>query len=212
MKVILNKDFSTLGEEGDVVEVKSGYARNYLLPQNIAVLNTKSNQSYFKAKAGAIEKRKEEKRLAARSLKEKLASYEIKVVLPTGDNGRLFGSVTSVMIQDILQKDGIEIERKRIEVPSHAIKTVGTYTFNIALYGGEDVSVKLIVEAEPKKESSKEVKKPRHQKAEEKVSEAQEEQKEAEEAKASEESAPVEESTTQEEVATSEEPTDSTEA
>lgn len=166
MKVILNKDFASLGEEGDVVEVKSGYARNYLLPQNIAVLNTKANQSYFKAKAGAIEKCKEEKRLAARSLKEKLSSYEIKVVLPTGENGRLFGSVTSVMIQDILQKDGIEIERKRIEVPSHSIKTVGHYTFNISLYGGEEVSVKLIVEAEPKKETSKDQKKPRRAKDE----------------------------------------------
>ena len=161
MKVILNKDYASLGEEGDVVEVKSGYARNFLLPQGIAVLNTKSNQSYFKAKAGAIEKRKEEKRLQARSLKEKLQNYEIKVVLPTGENGRLFGSVTAVMIQDILLKDGIEIERKRIEVPSHTIKTVGNYSFNISLYGGEEVSVKLVVEAEPKKEASKPTKKPR---------------------------------------------------
>lgn len=161
MKVILNKDYASLGEEGDTVEVKSGYARNFLLPQGIAVLNTKSNQSYFKAKAGAIEKRKEEKRLQARSLKEKLQSYEIKVVLPTGENGRLFGSVTAVMIQDILLKDGIEIERKRIEVPSHSIKTVGNYSFNISLYGGEEVSVKLIVEAEPKKEAPKAGKKPR---------------------------------------------------
>lgn len=161
MKVILNKDYASLGEEGDVVEVKSGYARNFLLPQGIAVLNTKSNQSYFKAKAGAIEKRKEEKRLQARSLKEKLQNYEIKVVLPTGENGRLFGSVTAVMIQDILLKDGIEIERKRIEVPSHSIKTVGNYSFNISLYGGEEVSVKLVVEAEPKKEASKPTKKPR---------------------------------------------------
>lgn len=155
MKVILNKDYTTLGEEGDVVEVKAGYARNFLLPQKIAVLNTKENQSYFKARAGAIQKRKEEKKLAARSLKEKLDSYELKIVMPTGENGRLFGGVTAVMIQDLLAKDGIEIERKKIEVPSHSIKTVGTYSFNVALYGGDSASVKLVIEAEEKKETAK---------------------------------------------------------
>ena len=155
MKVILNKDFATLGEGGDVVEVKAGYARNFLLPQKIAVLNTKENQSYFKARAGAIQKRKEEKRLAARSLKEKLDSYEMKIVMPTGENGRLFGGVTAVMIQDMFAKDGIEVERKKIEVPSHTIKTVGTYSFNVTIYGGESASVKLIIEAEEKKEAVK---------------------------------------------------------
>lgn len=155
MKVILNKDYSSLGEEGDVVEVKSGFARNFLLPQKIAVLNTKENQSYFKARSGAIAKRKEEKRLAARSLKEKLDSYEMKIVMPTGENGRLFGGVTALMIQDLFAKDGIEIERKKIEVPSHSIKTVGTYSFNVALYGGDSASVKLIIEAEEKKEAPK---------------------------------------------------------
>ena len=152
MKVILNQDVKGLGKKLDKVEVNEGYARNFLLPQKIAVLNTKENQSYFKARAGAIQKRKEEKRLAARSLKEKLDSYEMKIVMPTGENGRLFGGVTAVMIQDMFAKDGIEVERKKIEVPSHTIKTVGTYSFNVTIYGGESASVKLIIEAEEKKE------------------------------------------------------------
>lgn len=167
MKVILNKDYNNLGEEGDLVEVKSGYARNYLFPQGIAVPNTRENQSYFKARSGAIEKRKEEKRLASRSLKEKLESYEVKLVLPTGENGKLFGGVTALMLQDYLQKDGIEVERKKIEVPSHTIKTVGHYSFVVGLYGGDSATVKLIVEAEAKKEpASKDKKKPRAKKEE----------------------------------------------
>ena len=133
MRVILNKDYSTLGEEGDTVEVKSGYARNFLFPQGIAVPNTRENQAYFKARSKAIEKRKEEKRLASRSLKEKLENYEVKLVLPTGENGKLFGGVTALMLQDYLLKDGIEVERKKIEVPSHTIKTVGHYTFKVSL-------------------------------------------------------------------------------
>lgn len=167
MRVILNKDYSTLGEEGDTVEVKSGYARNFLFPQGIAVPNTREYQAYFKARSKAIEKRKEEKRLASRSLKEKLENYEVKLVLPTGENGKLFGGVTALMLQDYLLKDGIEVERKKIEVPSHTIKTVGHYTFKVSLYGGEEASVKLIVDAEEKKEDKKSDKKRRAPKKEE---------------------------------------------
>ena len=167
MKVILNKDYLSLGEEGDVVEVKPGYARNFLFPQGIAVPNTREYQSYFKARAKAIEKHKEEKRLASRSLKEKLESYEVKLVLPTGENGKLFGGVTAVMLQDYLLKDGIEVERKKIEVPSHTIKTVGHYSFNVGLYGGDSVAVKLIIDAEEKKDNAKtDKRKPRATKTE----------------------------------------------
>lgn len=192
MKVILNKDWANLGEEGDVVEVKAGYARNFLLPQNIAVLNTKENQSYFKAKASAIQKRKEEKKLQARSVKEKLQNYEVKVVLPAGEKGRVFGSVTALMIQDIFHKDGIEIERKKIDIQSHAIKIVGTYSFNVSLYGGESVSVKLIVEAEEKRDSSKDSKRsPKNSRSKAEASE--EKKEEAPEAAEKEEKAEVNE-------------------
>ncbi len=148
MKIILNQDVHNLGEEGDVVEVKNGYARNYLLPRNIAVLFNKANQAIFAGKAKAIEKRKEDKRKAAASLKERLDSMTLSLTVSAGESGKLFGSVTNTMIMEALAKEGIEVEKKRIEVSSHDIKMVGTYTVKIRLYEGESAAMKLEVISE----------------------------------------------------------------
>jgi large subunit ribosomal protein L9 len=148
MKIILNQDVANLGEEGDVVVVKDGYARNYLLPTGTAVLFTKTNQALFASRTAAIEKRKEEKRALAASLKEKLDNMVITLVVSAGDSGKLFGSVTSSMIQEELAKQGIEIERKRIEVATHTIKMTGTYTVRVRLYEDESSVIKLVVESE----------------------------------------------------------------
>ncbi len=153
MKVILNQDVQNVGEEGDVVVVKRGYARNYLLPKGYAVLFNKSNQAIFAAKADAIERRKEEKRKAASSLKERLDEMTLTLVVSAGESGRLFGSVTNSMVQEALAKESIEVERKRIEVASHDIKMVGTYHVNVRLYEGETatVTIEVVSEAEVKK-------------------------------------------------------------
>ncbi len=148
MKIILNQDVHNLGEEGDVVEVKNGYARNYLLPRNIAVLFNKANQAIFAGKAKAIEKRKADKRKAAASLKQNLDSMTLTLVVSAGESGKLFGSVTNTMIMEALAKEGIEIEKKRIEVSSHDIKMVGTYNVKVRLYEGESALVKLEVISE----------------------------------------------------------------
>lgn len=148
MKIILNQDVPNLGEEGDVCVVKDGYARNYLLPSGAAVAFTKANQALFASRTAAIEKRKTEKREAARSLKEKLDNLSISLTVSAGDSGKLFGSVTSAMVQDALAKQGLEIEKKKIEVASHTIKMVGTYSVKIRLYENETSSIKLIVESE----------------------------------------------------------------
>ncbi|MHC1693441.1 MAG: 50S ribosomal protein L9 [Sphaerochaetaceae bacterium] len=148
MKIILNQDVQNLGEEGDVVEVKNGYARNFLLPNGYAVLFNKTNQSIFTSRAAAIEKRKTEKRQAAASLKEKLDATTITLIVSAGDSGKLFGSVTNVMVQEALAKQGLDIDRKRIEVATHAIKNVGTYTVRIRLYENENAQVKVVVLSE----------------------------------------------------------------
>jgi len=148
MKIILNQDVHNLGEEGDVVEVKNGYARNFLLPKNFAVLFNKANQAIFAGKAKAIEKRKEDKRKAASTLRERLDSMTLTLTVSAGESGKLFGSVTNTMIMEALAKEGIEIEKKRIEVASHDIKMVGTYTVKIRLYEGESASLKLDVLSE----------------------------------------------------------------
>jgi len=148
MKIILNQDVQNLGEEGDVIVVKSGYARNYLLPKNIAVLFNKSNQALFAGRAAAIEKRKEEKRKAAASIRDRLNDLSLTMVVSAGESGKLFGSVTSTMVQEALAKQNLDIEKKRIEVASHEIKNVGTYSVRIRLYEGESAVVKLIVKSE----------------------------------------------------------------
>ena len=148
MKIILNQDVIHLGEEGDVVEVKDGYARNYLLPTGAAVIYSKANAALFKSRAAAIEQRKAEKRAASASIKEKLDNVVLTITVPAGESGKLFGSVTSQMVQAELQKLGFEIERKKIEVATHAIKMTGTYSVVIHLYENDMSHVKLIVQSE----------------------------------------------------------------
>lgn len=148
MKIILNQDVHNLGEEGDVVVVKDGYARNFLLPKGYAVLFNKANQSLFASRTAAIEKRKEEKRKAAASVKEQLDSMSLTLVVSAGESGKLFGSVTNAMVQEALAKNGIEVERKRIEVATHAIKMVGSYSVKVRLYEGESAQVKIEVISE----------------------------------------------------------------
>lgn len=148
MKIILNQDVVNLGEEGDVVVVKDGYARNFLLPTGAAVLYNRTNAAIFASRAEKIEKRKAEKRAQSATLKEKLDSTVINLVVTAGESGKLFGSVTSSMVQEALSKMGIEVERKKIEVATHAIKMVGTYSVLIHLYENEVSHVKLVVESE----------------------------------------------------------------
>ena len=148
MKIILNQDVVNLGEEGDVVIVKDGYARNYLIPTKAAVLFNKTNMSLFAARERAIAKRKNEKRTLASDLKAKLDETTITLVLSAGASGKLFGSVTSAMIQEELAKFGFEIERKRIEVSSHTIKMLGNYTVRIRLYEEESAELAIVVESE----------------------------------------------------------------
>ncbi|MFA6846156.1 MAG: 50S ribosomal protein L9 [Sphaerochaetaceae bacterium] len=148
MKIILNQDVTNLGEEGDVVTVKNGYARNFLLPTKAAVLYTSGAVATVKARTAAIEKRKLQKRTLSSSVKEKLDAMTINLIVSAGESGKLFGSVTSAMVQTELSKQGVEIDRKKIEVATHAIKLTGTYQVRIHLYEDEFSLVKLVVESE----------------------------------------------------------------
>ncbi|MBQ3316809.1 MAG: 50S ribosomal protein L9 [Spirochaetales bacterium] len=154
MKIILNQDVPNLGEEGDVCVVKDGYARNYLLPTGAAVLYNNENLSVFKSRAAAIEKRKIAKREASASLKEQLDSVTLKLVVSASETGRLFGSVTSLMIQEELAKLGYNIERKRIEVATHTIKQVGMYSARIHLYENASSVIKLDVVSEAEQKAA----------------------------------------------------------
>jgi large subunit ribosomal protein L9 len=146
MKVILNQDVVGLGEEGDIKDVAAGYARNCLLPQKLAVPHTKEFLAQLEHKRASIEKRKESKRLEAAGLKERLEAEEIFFSLPAGENGKLFGSVNNANVVTELEKKGYTIEKKRIEIPDHNIRSTGTYKIRIRLYDKEEATVKLVVE------------------------------------------------------------------
>jgi large subunit ribosomal protein L9 len=151
-KVILVTDVKNLGEEGDIKEVARGYARNYLFPRKFVVPYNKGNLAMIEGRRAAIEKKKEEKRGAAQGLKERIEGALLKIVMPMGDNGKLFGSVTSSTLADELGKAGISVERKRIEIPGHTIKTQGNYKVKVRLY--ENQEALLSVAVNPKEEKA----------------------------------------------------------
>lgn len=196
MKIILNQDVIHVGEEGDIVNVKDGYARNYLLPTGAAVIYNKTNAAIFKQKSAQIEKRKIEKREASASLKEKLDKVSLTIIVPAGESGKLFGSVTSLMVQEALLKEGFEIEKKKLDVPTHAIKMTGTYQIVAHLYENDKsvISLTVLSEAEVKAQKKKE--------EAEAMAKAEEEAKAAAaaeaEAEAAVEETPVEESSSEE--------------
>jgi len=145
MKVILNKELATLGEEGDVKDVAKGYARNYLFPRGIALPYTSKMIKLIEGRRAEIEARKEQKRLDARGLKEKLSELELSITMPAGANGKLYGAVTNQTIADELAKNGFQIERKRIEIAGSSFKNVGKYKATVKLYENQSAEISITV-------------------------------------------------------------------
>ena len=147
MKVILNADVANLGEEGDVIDVAPGYARNFLLPKKLVVLHNAQNLAALASRKTAIEKKKEDKRKAAASDKEKLLNTTLVLQMPAGEHGKLFGSVTNANVADELAKLGINIEKKKIEIPGHVLKQTGEYKVHVKLYGNDSAELKVQIAA-----------------------------------------------------------------
>ena len=141
MKVILNRDLSPLGEEGDVKDVAKGYARNYLFPKGIALPYNERTIKLFESRREEIEARKAQKRNDAAGLRERLENQNLEISMPAGANGKLYGAVTSQTISEELAKQGFQIERKRIEIQGMSIKSVGKYKVIIKLYEGAAAEV-----------------------------------------------------------------------
>jgi len=147
MKIILYKDVPSLGEMGDIKVVSDGYARNYLLPKKIAVRYTKATKTELEQKQQSIDRHKKEKADAAADFKSRIESKLMDIAVAAGKNGRLFGSITSSAVVDFLSTEGIEIERKRIELPAGGIKTIGEHVARVKLYGKNDALLKINVRA-----------------------------------------------------------------
>lgn len=144
MKVILNADIETLGRLGNVVEVKAGYARNYLLPKGLALKNTQENIN----RMVYIRKKHEEKlaleKLSAEEQKKKLEALVLEITKKAGENDVLFGSVTTMEIADMLEAKGLTVDRKRVHL-SEPIKKLGEFSCTIRLFEGVDAKVPIQV-------------------------------------------------------------------
>ena len=142
MKVIIVKDIKKVGRQGDVVEVKDGYARNYLIPQGLALLANENNMRRLE-KIKKMHMLKEEKeRQEALKMKEKLDSISLTVPVEAKDDGATYGSVNETNIAKVLKEEGFEIERKKINLDA-PIKKLGVYNVKIKLY--RDVEAELRV-------------------------------------------------------------------
>ncbi len=148
MKVILQEDVLGLGEEGDVCEVAAGYARNFLLRQKAAVRYSTHAVAQLEHHRDAIEKRKADKRASAVSLRDRLEAETLTFEMTAGDTGKLFGSITNAAIAAELESRGYEIDRRRIEVPDHSLKTIGEHEVRLRLYESESANLKVIITGE----------------------------------------------------------------
>jgi large subunit ribosomal protein L9 len=148
MEIILIKDVDNLGARNEVVKVKNGYARNYLLPRQLAVENSPSNRKQLEERMKQV-KKKEDKMLAeVNSVIEKLKEAPLKLGAKTGTSGKIFGSVTSLQIsRAIREQRGYEIDRRKIQIIDE-VKELGTYKASIDFGNGHSVEVEFEVVAE----------------------------------------------------------------
>jgi len=145
MEVILLEKIANLGELGQVVKVKDGYARNYLIPEGKAKRATEENRKAFEAKRADLEKAQATALGKAKERGAKLQGLTIQITQKAGPDGRLFGSVTNYDIVEALQKQGHEVERANIRMPQGPLKQVGDYPIEIALHTDVTATVKVSV-------------------------------------------------------------------
>jgi large subunit ribosomal protein L9 len=134
MQIILLEKIANVGDLGDVVKVRQGYARNYLIPQGKAKRATPENLKAIEDKRSELEQAATERLAAARALAERLEGMAIQVTQKAGVDGRLFGSVTNVDIVEALKAQGVEIERSMIRMSAGPLKQVGDYPLTVALH------------------------------------------------------------------------------
>ena len=161
MKIILKEDVKALGSIGDIVTVKDGYARNYLIPKGFAVRANEKNMKEFLHHKRMIERKLNKVKIKAEELKEKLEAVELNIKQRLGKSGKLFGSVTSLIIEKELQNIGFDIDRKKILL-KEPIKTLGNFEIDVKLHPEVIAKLKVNVisdEEENKEENKQENKK-----------------------------------------------------
>tara|TARA_B100001287_G_scaffold145139_1_gene122127 strand:+ start:572 stop:1018 length:447 start_codon:yes stop_codon:yes gene_type:complete len=145
MEVILKKNVNKLGYTNDIVNVKPGYGRNFLIPQGYAVLATasakKAHEEILKQKSHKEEKLLDE----AKDIATKLASLEISIATKAGDKGKIFGSINTIQLSDALKRAGFDLDRKSLKINDEPIKELGSYEAEVNLYKGVKQTLKFSV-------------------------------------------------------------------
>mgnify|MGYP001289418540 FL=1 len=145
MKVILLEDVKKLGKVGDVVEVSDGYARNFLIPRGLGEQADKGKIRALQEKAKVEERRQEKERQEATAIAESLEARAITIKVKTGEQGRLYGSITSMDIANAIEKEfGVSVDKKKVEI-SEPIKALGSYSVSVRLFPGIITSMKVNV-------------------------------------------------------------------
>ncbi|HRP75165.1 MAG TPA: 50S ribosomal protein L9 [Rhodocyclaceae bacterium] len=145
MQIILLEKVTNLGTLGDIVKVKDGYARNFLIPQGKAKRATEANKAEFEARRVELERMQGDKLAAAQALGAKLEGLMVQITRKAGMDGRLFGSVTNADVAEALATQGFEIERSAIRMPEGPIKQVGDVQLDVALHSDVVTSITVSV-------------------------------------------------------------------
>lgn len=147
MEIILKKDIKGLGYKHDLVDVKPGYGRNYLIPQGYAVIASESNKKMMGENARQAEHKQEKIKQDAEAIASKLGGVSLELGAKAGDSGKIFGTVTTLQIADALKEKGFDIDRKQISIPSD-VKNIGEYEAEIDLHRDVKQTIKFTVVAE----------------------------------------------------------------
>jgi large subunit ribosomal protein L9 len=145
MNVILLEHFANLGELGDEVTVKGGYARNYLIPKGKAVRATAANRAIFEERRAELEQAANEQLSAAQARAEKLKDLSVTFVAMAGEEGKLYGSVGTKDIADLVTAQAIEINKSEVRLPEGVIRSTGEYEVDLQLHSEVTVSITLTV-------------------------------------------------------------------
>ncbi|MDQ7914594.1 50S ribosomal protein L9 [Pseudomonas sp. 102515] len=148
MDVILLEKIANLGNLGDKVNVKGGYARNFLLPQGKATAATAANVEAFEARRAELEKQAAEKKSEADARAAKLADLTVTIAANSGDEGKLFGSIGTRDIAEAVSAAGVELDKSEVRLPNGALRSIGEYDVEVHLHTDVEATVKIVVVAE----------------------------------------------------------------
>ena len=148
MQIILLDKVVNLGNLGDVVKVKDGYARNFLIPQRMAKRATPAAMAEFEARRAELEKAAAEKLAAAQALAEKLSGVAVSLSRKAGMDGRLFGSVTNFDVADALKAAGFDVDKAAIRMPEGPLKAIGEFPLDVALHTDVVATITVALTAE----------------------------------------------------------------